>query len=581
MEMLYRAYLILKLRNGNNEKREFTGQFGIFGTEMLAEGPLSRKSGSSYMVSYRYSTLQLFEAINFKLGTTAVPKYQDGAFKLNFPTKKSGVFSVWGIGGKSSIDIEPSLFTEPTDELYGLKNRDQYFRTDMGVVGFKHAYPINKSTFTKLVIAQSGSKVSSLHEKIIRDSAAALNNQFVFLDKYRFQENVMYEYKTTAHFYLNKKLSPKNTLKIGVMSEYLVLDMQDSIVVDTGLQIWNKRLDYKAGSYLIQPYAVLKTRLTEKLTMVTGLHGSLYTINANSKALEPRVGFKYKMKKNQSLSFGTGLHSQRQVSYLYAHQRGNVVNKVYNRHNKDLGLTRSLHAVLGYDKLINQNLRFKAETYYQYLYQIPVTTYSSSYAVINQGSGFDRFFPDSLENTGTGQNMGVELTLEKFFSKNYFFMLTGSFFDSKYTGKDGVTRDTDFNGRFATNALFGYEGKMGKKKKNSFNAGVKITWAGGRLYGPVDTAASRIIEQAVYADATRNTLRFENYFRIDTKLGWKFNGKKVGHEIAFDILNILNRQNILSITYDPDLALTNPGGDPLIRQPQLGLLPVFYYKFDF
>jgi hypothetical protein len=33
----------LKLRHGNNNRHEFTGQFGFLGTEFLAEGPLSKK----------------------------------------------------------------------------------------------------------------------------------------------------------------------------------------------------------------------------------------------------------------------------------------------------------------------------------------------------------------------------------------------------------------------------------------------------------------------------------------------------------------------------------------------------------
>ena len=41
---------------------------------------------------------------------------------------------------------------------------------------------------------------------------------------------------------------------------------------------------------------------------------------------------------------------------------------------------------------------------------------TSSFSLINQGSGFSRFFPDSLENSGTGYNYGVEFTLEKYYS---------------------------------------------------------------------------------------------------------------------------------------------------------------------
>ena len=50
----------LKIRNGNNEKTEFTGQIGLFGGEFLMEGPLSKKSAASYLIMYRRATLAIF-----------------------------------------------------------------------------------------------------------------------------------------------------------------------------------------------------------------------------------------------------------------------------------------------------------------------------------------------------------------------------------------------------------------------------------------------------------------------------------------------------------------------------------------
>ena len=78
----------LKLRNGNNSRHEFTGQFGFLGTEFVAEGPLSKKSRSSYLIMGRYSTLSIFQQVGIQIGTDAVPQYGDASFKFNFPLKK-------------------------------------------------------------------------------------------------------------------------------------------------------------------------------------------------------------------------------------------------------------------------------------------------------------------------------------------------------------------------------------------------------------------------------------------------------------------------------------------------------------
>ncbi len=67
----------LRMRNGNNEKHEFSGQLGFLGTELMAEGPLN-KNGASYLTTFRYSTLALFSFMNINVGTDAI------AVKLRF-----------------------------------------------------------------------------------------------------------------------------------------------------------------------------------------------------------------------------------------------------------------------------------------------------------------------------------------------------------------------------------------------------------------------------------------------------------------------------------------------------------------
>ncbi|MBL4656857.1 MAG: hypothetical protein JKX73_02570 [Flavobacteriales bacterium] len=222
-------------------------------------------------------------------------------------------------------------------------------------------------------------------------------------------------------------------------------------------------------------------------------------------------------------------------------------------------------------------MRFKAETYYQRLYDIPVTVQPSSFSLVNQGSGFSRFFPDSLKNTGTGDNYGLELTLEKFFSKKYFFMTTVSLYEAYYVGSDDVRRKTNFNGNYTFNFLGTREFSIGDNK--GISVGLKVTAAGNKRYGPVDSTLSTAAGEIVYIDSLRNTLQMPDYFRIDLKVNYKINQAKVTHEIGLDIVNVLNRENVLKLTYAPDP--TNAAANPIRFENQLGLLPIFYYKIDF
>nr|MBK9650738.1 hypothetical protein [Bacteroidota bacterium] len=80
-------------------------------------------------------------------------------------------------------------------------------------------------------------------------------------------------------------------------------------------------------------------------------------------------------------------------------------------------------------------------------------------------------------------------------------------------------------------------------------------------------------------DSLRNVKKFKDYFRLDFKLGIKVNTKKFTHEIALDLVNILNTKNVLGLTYVPVDNASNQS--PLREEYQLGFLPLFYYKIDF
>ncbi|MEW6468481.1 MAG: carboxypeptidase-like regulatory domain-containing protein [Bacteroidota bacterium] len=558
----------IRLRNGNNEKYEFTGQLGFLGTEFSAEGPLSKTTGSSFLLTYRYSTLKLFESFNIKLGTSAVPSYQDASFKLNFPTKKGAYVSLFGIGGISDINIMLSDKSIEEVEIYGDSDRDQRFSTSMGLLGASWSKSLNEKSYLKFTLAAYGSDVWAMHDKFKRDSVYALDTLYDKMN-YRYLNG-----KYSLNFSLTKKYSARWAMKTGMLADYIRVDLIDSNFVEATGQ-WSVRNDYRGSYYLVQPFVQWKYKKTDNLSFNFGIHAMYLGLNG-SFSIEPRAGVKYLMKNNQSLSFSAGMHSQMQPTYIYFNQVKDTAGK-YALVNKDLGFTRSLHAVLGYDKAIGQNARLKIEAYYQYLYEVPVDTFSSSFSLVNQGSTFSRFFPGKLVNEGTANNYGLELTIEKFFSKSYYYMITASYYSSMYRGSDGVLRNTDFNGTYATNALIGREFTMGKR--TVLSTGTKITWAGGKRYTRADTAASSLAGELVEIDSLRNQERFNDYFRWDVKVGIKINTKKVTHEIALDLVNVLNTRNVLGLTYAPDPA--NPSADPIKKEYQLGFLPLFYYKIDF
>ena len=558
----------VRLRNGNNDKYEFTGQFGFLGTELAAEGPLSRSNGSSFLFTYRYSTLQIFQGLNIKIGTTSVPNYQDATFKLNFPIGKKSDIAVFGIGGLSNINLIESNQTTPTGELYGESDRDQYFTSNTGIVGATYSHTINSTTYTKFTIAETGTEVNAHHNYIFRDAATFAVDSLKNILGYNFATT-----STVAHWYVNKKLSQKQTIKVGIVNNFYHLNLTDSSrQYPPTRQDWEHRENFSGSTDLVQAYAQYKYRPSDALTFTAGLHAQYLTLNG-SKSLEPRLGMRWALSDKDVITAGYGLHSEMLQLYQYF---AIDTNQVMN--NKNVGFTRSHHFILGYDRTLSKTLHLKLEAYYQYLFDVPIETrIGSSYSTLDQGTGYSRDFPDTLKNTGLGYNYGLEATLEKTFSHGYYVLLTGSVYNSQAKGNDGVFRNTDYNTHFALNLLGGYEKKIGRY--STLITGIKVTFIGGMLYSPVDTAASNKLGDVIVVDSQRNTLEFKPYFRTDIKLGYRINSKKVTHEIGLDLVNVFNTQNILSDTYSYTLAQL--GRDPFYYQYQLGFLPIFYYRLDF
>ena len=551
----------LKMRNGNNEKREFIGQIGFAGVELLAEGPFSKKQGSSYLISYRYSTLSVFDAMGIKFGNSGVPFYQDLSFKFNFPQTKLGSFSLFSIGGTSSTKLTDSKKTE-AERAELIFPQDVDYSSKMGVAGLTHLVQLDKKSYIKSVLTVSG---EANRAKV--DSVNKFANTFYFLNRNTGTS------KMAIHTFYNRKINAQHSFKFGVIASQLNGNMMDSMYINQ-INAWYKSLDFNQYTFLTQGYVNYNYRMTEKFTFNAGLHYNFLHLN-NTGSLDPRASIRWQITPRNGISFGYGKHSQIQPLFSYFTKTLiDTPNQVYTQTNKNLGMDQAHHFVLGYDMMMNENTRLKVEGYYQYLYNLPVTSNPSYFSTINYGADFTMVFADSLVNKGHGKNFGIEITLERYFSKGYYYLLTGSFYQSKYQASDNIWRNTAYNGNFVMNALAGKEWKMGKSKNNTLAINLKITYAGGRRYIPINEVKS-IAEGRIVNDFDNAYHdRIKDYFRTDLKISYRKNSKGYSQEIALDISNLFNTQNILSRDYNPQTG-------KMLTTYQIGIFPVPFYKIYF
>ena len=526
----------IKMRNGNNKRSERTVQIGALGIEAIVEGPFSKKNNSSYLVAYRYSTLSLLTSLNLKIGFASIPSYQDLSFKFNFITKKAGTFKLFGLGGVSSTDFLDSK-RDTTQFSPANKGENLRFGSKTGILGLSNTYFIDNSTFIKTTFATTYEGNASKRDSILTNENTKRTGGFGY-------DN----YKYVLSTFVNKKINAKHTIQSGLIFENIHYQTKDSLLLYkpiSGKQFWGFNNDFGGSTNLIQAYGQWKYRINEQITLNSGLHFQYLTLN-NKFAVEPRIALNYQVKENQRLSIGYGLHNQVQPYAMYFYKdRFNSATET----NKNLGFTRSNQIIVGYDVNLKNDFRIKTEVYYQHLSNVPVEKNSSSYSVMNYGATFNNTYKPNLVNNGVGQNYGVELTLEKFFSKNYYFLLTTSLFNSKYKGSDNIERNTAFNGKYVVNALGGYELKLKNNLAILFDA--KMTFAGGLRYTPIDINASVQNQEATYSDNLVFSLQNAPFFKPDIKVTVRKDFKnKVALEFALDIQNVVGYQNVFIKLYD-------------------------------
>jgi hypothetical protein len=532
----------INLRKGNNENREYSFMAGLLGIDCSVEGPFVEGKNASYLLNYRYSTLAMLNGIGIKITGDAVPKFQDLSFNINVPTKKSGIFSLFGVGGLSKI-VE-----EMDDYIYSEKS-------DMGAIGMSHTYFLNNDTYIKTIVGLTGTRsIVSYQEPNPEQIFNTLEDQ-----------KINY-WNARASITFNKKFDARNTLKTGLIYTNMNFDLNIKENYDEYASLLP--IAVQSGTTdKVQGFINWKFRLTSDITLLSGVHYMQFMLN-NNNSIEPRLGIQWQINDKHSVNTGFGIHSKVETisNYFANTKEGNEPE--YG--NKELDFPKSRHYVLGYNNRISPYLSLKIELYYQDLYNIAVSKDTSdAFSSLNYADGICNF---NLENTGTGYNYGTEITLEKYFSNNYYFMFTTSLYESKYKGSDQVLRNTRYNGNYVFNLLGGKEIPLKKNKTLSIN--IRASWAGGLRYTPIDLERSIQENETVRSLEKINVLKRDDFVRVDLKLKYRINKKKTTRYWEVDVQNVTNMLNVAGDYF-------NSTKGEIETYTQMGILPILSYRIEF
>ncbi|MGV7105034.1 carboxypeptidase regulatory-like domain-containing protein [Flavobacterium sp. U410] len=518
----------MKMRNGNNRNYEHTVQLGLLGLDFASEGPFSPQSNASYLFNYRYSTTGLMHKLGGGDQKNQLLDYQDLNFKLNFPTQKSGMFSIWGTG---LIDKFNTKKEDEADWTYSDDGKHSEMQQTSAAAGINHLFYFDGGGILRTTLASTFSQ-NDAKEQYYDNSPNTIPH--LDLDS-RFNNLIL-----TSSF--DKKYNDWHVNKTGFTLTNMRYDMHLELAPGIGepLQTLSQG---KGNTNLIAVYSSSLFRLNPNLTATLGINSQLLTLN-NSWVLEPRASLKWQSSSKTSFAMAYGLHSRMEKLDVYF-----VQDKLTGQPlNKDLDFTKTHHLSMSYNHKINENLNLKVEPYFQYLFNVPVIA-DSSYSVLNRSLFY---VEDALVNKGKGRNIGVDVTLEKYLNKGFYYLLTASVFDSKYKGGDGIWYNTKYNNRFIINGLAGKEWTMGSKKRDLLGVNLKLTLQGGQRYSPVDEASSfmHTDRETQYDETQAYAKQFDPFFVANYTITYRMNRSKRSHEFAIKWLNATGAKEYYGHAYN-------------------------------
>ena len=551
--------LDLSLRSGNNSKREFSVGVGVIGAEVSAEGPVGLKSGGSWFGNIRYSNfsfLQKLKIIDFKYAAIT-PRAFDWAFKTSIPTTRMGTFELFSIGGSSLVGDEVNI----NEETSVIEDRSEFIYNYMvAVAGIKHLIVFPEiGTYIRSTVGFTYQK-ESMEENVID---ASYKKSLNYLERYEYPS-------IRVSILANTKFNNKNTLRANFTQNLISGEMfaKRAVTQQRYDTLIDKRADENYGNASIQwKFSPLKS-----FEINTGVN-IFFSGVTDEVLIEPRAGIKIQLNNNQEISAGVGYHSRLEPLSVYNY-RVKTANNFRDEQNLNLKAMRSLHFTIGYCVMPSQDASLTIETYYQRLSKIPSATGKfSQFSIINSTHGI----PDQvLENEGVGYNTGLEITIEKDFSRNFYFLLSSSLFDSKYKAPDNNWYNTYFNNNFIFNFVGGKEIVVGKSRQNILGINLRCFLRGGYRYTPLERDLTLSRKRVVYDISRTYGKQLPPYMRGDIGISYKVNRFKSSWTFLAEVQNFTNRKNITRNKYS-----YQSGKIIESYSVSVGLVPVFSVRYEF
>ena len=504
----------IKFREGNREQFDLQLDASFMAIGGQVEGPIANGKGS-YLISAKRSYLDwIFKSTEIN---GPVPTYYDFHFKVVYDISDKLKLSILSIG---AIDKSYQSYDE------GIKFEDNYFG---GYNGNKNTVGVN---LLSLWGTKGYSNFTFSHTILdIDNDVSEVSTQNNLYKNNSVEQD--FSFRNNNHF----KLSNKTQTQFGFDFKYTTNDYDhhyfpftDRFGYTTPELVVNKKLNgLKAGAFFN-----LSWNPIEDLSITPGVRIDYFGFNKRTN-ISPRLNISYNINETTQIYSSGGLFSQT-LPYIVLSQ-----NKTF----AELKNPFALHVILGFSHLLTEDTKFSLELYDKEYRDCPINPNQPEAFVLDQAVENPVFMSnEKLNNTGTAYSRGVEIILQKKLAKDFYGMVSASYFRSRYKDGLGIWRDRAYDNKFT----FAVEG--GYKLNEEWEFSLRWIYGGGTPYTPFDSKASRAASRGIVDLTKIYGERLPEYHSLNLRVDKRFHFYNSSVVLYISVWNVYGRENIWGYAWD-------------------------------
>ncbi len=504
------SVLSIDLKKGRSDR--LGGKATISATQfgLNLEGPIAENSNFIFSVRRSYLDL-IFKAAGFAF----VPEYYDILSKADFKWDNNNSFSFLFLGALDKVNF----FNDTPEKRY---DNSRTFGGDQtqytSYIKYQHIF---KNGFVDFILGRNSVKFQNGQRDTL-GNPIYLNNS--------------HEVENSLKSELIYKISTSSEINAGADFKYIDFNSQvlfPGFVTSFGDTLPINNYDYIKNYVKWGAYLNYNSMMIDNFTANLGVRADYFSAIDKKYYFSPRLSTSYNLDPISSFNFSTGIYYQ-SPSYIW-------LNGGMNDGLRDIEVKQY---VLGYERMLREDIQLKAEVFQKNYSNYPASTLRPYLILANTGAGFsdDNFSSFALEplvSKGKGISRGMELSIRKKLSDMPFygiFSLTLS--KAEFTPLDGLEKPGKYDQRVILNLSGGH------KINAWWEASMKFRYSSGSPYTPFRA-------QGKQYSSEYNSLRLPANHSLDLRVDKRWNFSTWTLITYVDIQNVYNRKNITAVRWDP------------------------------